>query len=210
MRDDVRCDSGREPPRCTAAPNVQVLSSYFLSRRRTIPSTWSTAPYVVVIILSTWSAKSAEEQEESRRTYERRAYEERTRRMERRDRETHDDVAHYKTLGVDTHASEREIAKAYRRAALEWHPDKHATNLKSSAVATNVHSINEAQSHRRDDSRNVKHLYTTNCLRNVGKVSTCPQNFHPPVDPPGFSTAGKNQCSALQLRLLRTNPFHSS
>lgn len=40
------------------APNVQVLSSYFLSRRRTIPSTWSTAPYVVVIILSTWCAKS--------------------------------------------------------------------------------------------------------------------------------------------------------
>ena len=98
--------------------------------------------YLEHVVCEKW----AEEQEESRRTYERRAYEERTRRMERRDRETHDDVAHYKTLGVDTHASEREIAKAYRRAALEWHPDKHAHKSENERkVATKMFiRINEA------------------------------------------------------------------
>ena len=98
--------------------------------------------YLEHVVCEKW----AEEQEESRRTYERRAYEERTRRMERRDRETHDHVAHYKTLGVDTHASEREIAKAYRRAALEWHPDKHAHKSENERkVATKMFiRINEA------------------------------------------------------------------
>lgn len=90
--------------------------------------------------------KWAEEQEASRRAYERRANEERARRMERRDRETHDHDAHYKTLGVDTHASDREIAKAYRRAALEWHPDKHAHKSENERkVATKMFiRINEA------------------------------------------------------------------
>jgi len=90
--------------------------------------------------------KWAEEQEASRRAYERRANEERARRMERRDRGMHDHDAHYKTLGVDTHASDREIAKAYRRAALEWHPDKHAHKSENERkVATKMFiRINEA------------------------------------------------------------------
>ena len=31
---------------------------------------------------------------------------------------------YYKVLGVEKGASEKDIAKAYKKAALKWHPDK--------------------------------------------------------------------------------------
>lgn len=36
---------------------------------------------------------------------------------------------YYKILGVKRDASQKEIKKAYRKLALQWHPDKHVYNL---------------------------------------------------------------------------------
>lgn len=34
---------------------------------------------------------------------------------------------YYKMLGVDKNATEKEIKKAFRLAAVKWHPDKHSS-----------------------------------------------------------------------------------
>lgn len=34
---------------------------------------------------------------------------------------------YYKILGIEKGADEAEIKKAYKRKAIEWHPDKHST-----------------------------------------------------------------------------------
>lgn len=36
---------------------------------------------------------------------------------------------YYKILGVKRDASQKEIKKAYRKLALQWHPDKHVYTL---------------------------------------------------------------------------------
>jgi hypothetical protein len=38
------------------------------------------------------------------------------------------DSAYYDTLGIATDASEQDIKKAYRKASMQWHPDKNPDN----------------------------------------------------------------------------------
>ena len=119
-------------------------------------------------------------------------------RMERRDRETHDDVAHYKTLGVDTHL--KEIAKAYRRAALEWHPASTPHKFKNerkSPQKCSFASTKPSKPSAVDDSRNVKTSVYYKLSTKRWKSFNPPQNFHPPVDPRS-AQRGKH-CSVLQL-----------
>ena len=126
--------------------------------------------------------------------------------MERRDRETHDDVAHYKTLGVDTHASEREIAKAYRRAALEWHPDKHAhkSEKPKSPQKCSFASTKPSKPSAVDDSRNVKNI----CI--LQTVYETLEKFQPTLKIfihlliRRFQHSVAKSEAWLQLRLLRT------
>src|SRR6266404_5710004 len=49
---------------------------------------------------------------------------------------------YYETLGISKSASAEEIKKAYRKQALEWHPDKHADN--KAAAEAKFKEINEA------------------------------------------------------------------
>ena len=49
---------------------------------------------------------------------------------------------YYKVLGVERGASEQQIAKAYKKAAIKWHPDKNPTN-KDKAEA-NFKKVSEA------------------------------------------------------------------
>ena len=49
---------------------------------------------------------------------------------------------YYETLGISKSASPDEIKKAYRKQALEWHPDKHSEN--KATAETKFKEINEA------------------------------------------------------------------
>lgn len=48
---------------------------------------------------------------------------------------------YYETLGIDKNTSEADIKKAYRKKAMEWHPDKHKWDKKAEAK---FKEINEA------------------------------------------------------------------
>nr|KAJ3412098.1 DnaJ sub C member 3 [Polyrhizophydium stewartii] len=51
---------------------------------------------------------------------------------------------YYKILGVPRDASEREIKKAFRKKAQEWHPDKYSGTLAKEEVEKKMSEINQA------------------------------------------------------------------
>ena len=51
---------------------------------------------------------------------------------------------YYKILGVPRSASEREIKKAFRKQALQWHPDTYRGDLTPEQVEKKMASLNEA------------------------------------------------------------------
>ncbi|KAI8800330.1 hypothetical protein BJ742DRAFT_686223 [Cladochytrium replicatum] len=58
---------------------------------------------------------------------------------------------YYKVLGVPRSASKREIKKAFRKLAQEWHPDKYQGDLPEEAVVKKMSEINEAYEVLSDD-----------------------------------------------------------
>lgn len=51
---------------------------------------------------------------------------------------------YYKILGVPRSASKKEIKKAFRKLAQEWHPDKHRNDMTIEQAEAKMASINEA------------------------------------------------------------------
>ncbi|KAJ3384082.1 hypothetical protein HDU84_003205 [Entophlyctis sp. JEL0112] len=60
---------------------------------------------------------------------------------------------YYKVLGVSRTASKRDIRKAYRTLAQEWHPDKYAGDLSEEQVLEKMSAINEAYEVLSDDEK---------------------------------------------------------
>ncbi|CAG8636137.1 6015_t:CDS:2, partial [Cetraspora pellucida] len=58
---------------------------------------------------------------------------------------------YYKILGVPRKADKKEIKRAYRKLAQEWHPDKYKGDLSPDQVAVKMSAINEAYELLSDD-----------------------------------------------------------
>ncbi|KAI9324689.1 hypothetical protein DFJ73DRAFT_768073 [Zopfochytrium polystomum] len=63
---------------------------------------------------------------------------------------------YYKVLGVPRTASKRDIKKAYRKLAQEWHPDKYKGELSKDQVLKKMSDINEAYETLTDDEKREK------------------------------------------------------
>ena len=64
---------------------------------------------------------------------------------------------YYEVLGVDKNASENDIKKAYRKAAMKYHPDKfaNATDAEKKDAEEKFKEINEAYQVLSDNEKNL-------------------------------------------------------
>ena len=53
-------------------------------------------------------------------------------------------IDYYKILGIDRTASSKEIKKAYKKLAMEWHPDKYSGDLSTEQVQEKMSLVNRA------------------------------------------------------------------
>src|SRR6185369_17478578 len=60
---------------------------------------------------------------------------------------------YYKILGVPRTANKKEIKKAFRKLAHEWHPDKYRGDLTPEEVELKMSQINEAYEVLSDDGK---------------------------------------------------------
>lgn len=76
---------------------------------------------------------------------------------------------HYKVLGVHRNASKDDIKKAFRRLAMEFHPDKHADSPKymKDSATTKFKQLSEAYEILSDDHKRADY--------NIGRRSS---NYH--------------------------------
>ena len=64
---------------------------------------------------------------------------------------------HYKTLGVSRKATSKEIKKAYREQALQWHPDKHEGEEEKAKAQVQFQKVAEAYEVLSDDEKRGKY-----------------------------------------------------
>jgi tetratricopeptide (TPR) repeat protein len=64
---------------------------------------------------------------------------------------------YYKILGVTKHATEREIKKAFRKLALELHPDKHKGEEEKKVAETKFRDVGEAYEALSDSEKRAKY-----------------------------------------------------
>jgi curved DNA-binding protein CbpA len=75
--------------------------------------------------------------------------------------------SHYEALGLESNASATEIKRAYRRLALQWHPDKNPGNEKSAEahfirVSEAYSTLSDPNSRKIYDQQRVNEKYAAN------------------------------------------------
>eukprot|EP00941_MAST-03F_sp_MAST-3F-sp1_P000888 g888.t1 len=78
---------------------------------------------------------------------------------------------YYKILGLSRDANKREIKKAYRKMALEWHPDKHEGDAAKEAAKVKFQDIGEAYEVLSDDELKGKYDRGEEVFENQGGSS---------------------------------------
>ncbi|GLD97147.1 hypothetical protein PINS_up005830 [Pythium insidiosum] len=89
---------------------------------------------------------------------------------------------YYKILGVARDASQKEIKKAYRKQALEWHPDKHADKEDSEREEVNkkFHDIAEAYEILSDEELRARYDRGEDVTGNAQQQQQQQHPFHHP------------------------------
>jgi DnaJ family protein C protein 3 len=64
---------------------------------------------------------------------------------------------YYKILGVSRKVSKKDLKKAYRDLALQWHPDKHTGEEDKAKAQLQFQSISEAYEVLEDDEKRAKY-----------------------------------------------------
>mmetsp|Transcript_19713 Transcript_19713/g.19816 ORF Transcript_19713/g.19816 Transcript_19713/m.19816 type:complete len:505 (-) Transcript_19713:32-1546(-) len=84
---------------------------------------------------------------------------------------------YYKILGVSRRATEKEIKKAYREQALQWHPDKHTGEEEKEKAEKQFQLVAEAYEVLSDDEKRAKYDRGEDVFENQGNHGQ--QGFNP-------------------------------
>lgn len=86
---------------------------------------------------------------------------------------------YYKILGVSRRATIREIKKAYREQALQWHPDKHTGEEEKEKAEKQFQLVAEAYEVLSDDEKRGKYDRGEEVFENQGGGGGRPGGFNP-------------------------------
>ena len=75
---------------------------------------------------------------------------------------------YYKILGIKRNAKPKEIKKAYRELALQWHPDKHSGEEDKEKATKKFAEISEAYEILTDDEKRAKYDRGEEVFENQG------------------------------------------
>jgi DnaJ family protein C protein 7 len=90
---------------------------------------------------------------------------------------------YYKLLEIDRHADDDAIKKAYKKAALKWHPDRHSNDSEADQK--------RAEAIFKDITGERLPLWAPSLARGRGSVCASPpltSHTYPPSDPPPYSS----------------------
>eukprot|EP01035_Chromulina_nebulosa_P017709 gene17709-23301_t len=87
---------------------------------------------------------------------------------------------YYKTLGVSRKATQKEIKKAYRELAMQWHPDKHQGEEEKEKAEKQFQQIAEAHEVLTDDEKKRKYDLGEDVFENQGNSNPNQHFYHNP------------------------------
>jgi len=95
---------------------------------------------------------------------------------------------HYKVLGVTRNATKEEVKEAFRRLAIQFHPDKHVQSSKSTRDAASLRfkQVSEAYEVLIDDRKRAAYNLGRQSYNNVGNFYSARSGTY------GYNNAGYN------------------